>query len=89
VDLFFGGAAVDVEPDVSMAAGTSDGYARGFAATDLDGDTLPDFVVGRWVTDYQGMGEVAIHRGSSGYATPAMVLSGAAPRDAFGAKIGR
>jgi hypothetical protein len=72
-----------------MAAGTSDGYARGFAATDLDGDTLPDLAFGRWITDYQGKGEVAIYRGSQGYAAPALVLTGATPRDAFGAKIGR
>jgi hypothetical protein len=89
VDVFFGGATFDTVADVTFAAGTSDGYARGFAATDLDGDTLPDFVVGRWVTNYAGMGEVAIHRGSNGYSTPSLVLSGSAARDAFGAKIGR
>jgi hypothetical protein len=89
VELFFGGATVDAQADEGMGLGTSDGYARGFAATDLDGDTLPDLAFGRWITNYQGRGEVAIYRGSAGFAAPALVLTGAAAGDAFGAKIGR
>jgi hypothetical protein len=89
VDVFFGGAAMDETPDVTIGAGTSDPDARGFAATDLDGDTLPDLIVGRWVTDYTGMGEVAIFPGSGGYAAPSVILSGKAPQDLFGAKVAR
>ena len=89
VDLFLGGTTVDTSADFTLAAGTSDPSARGFAAADLDGDTLPDIVVGRWVTDYHGMGEVAIFPGSGGYASPSLILSGGAPGDFFGAKIAR
>jgi hypothetical protein len=89
VDVFFGGATLDTDPDVTVAAGPSDPNARGFAAIDLDGDMLPDLVIGRWVTDYQGVGQVAIYPGSGGYTTAALTLSGAAPGDSFGAKIAR
>jgi hypothetical protein len=89
VDVFFGGSAPDTTADVTIAAGTSDPSPRGFAATDLDGDAIPDLVVGRWVTNESGMGQVSIFRGSSGYATPAVTLSGLAPRDFFGATIAR
>jgi hypothetical protein len=89
VDLFLGGPTVDTSADFTLPAGTADPSARGFAAADLDGDTLPDMVVGRWVTDYHGMGEVAIFPGSGGYGSPSLILSGAAPQDFFGAKIAR
>ena len=89
VDIFFGGPTMDTAPDVTVGAGPSDPSPRGFAATDLDGDTLPELIVGRWVTDSSGKGEVAIFRGSDGYAAPSLVLSGEAPGDFFGAKIAR
>ena len=50
---------------------------------------LPDLVIGRWVTDYQGIGQVVIYPGSRGYAAAALTLSGARPGDFFGAKIAR
>jgi hypothetical protein len=90
VDVFFGGTTVHTTADITLPSGTSDPSPRGFAAADLDGDGLPDLVTGRWATDYHGMSDVAIFRGRDGYASsPSLVLSGAAPGDFFGAKIGR
>lgn len=55
---------------------------------DLDGDSLPDFVVGRWVTDYHRVGQAVIFRGQDDYAAPAVTLSGTAG-DWFGTEIAR
>ncbi|HEY7376933.1 MAG TPA: FG-GAP-like repeat-containing protein [Polyangia bacterium] len=90
VDVFFGGSSVATTAGVTVPSGTSDPSPRGFAAADLDGDGLPELITGRWATDYHGMSDVAIFRGQDGYASsPSLVLSGAAPGDFFGAKLGR
>jgi len=41
------------------------------------------------VTDYTGIGDVAIFRARDGYASPSIILTRAAPGDTFGAKIAR
>ena len=89
VDVYFGGPAPDTTADLTIAAGTSDGSPRGFAATDLDGDTRPDLVVGQWVTDYQGVGQVSIFAGRENYLRPSLTLSGSSRGDFFGAAIAR
>jgi hypothetical protein len=56
---------------------------------DLDGDSRPDLLVGRLVTNDQGTGLVDVALGVQGLANTAVTLSGAAPGDQFGAVIGR
>ena len=70
VDLFFGGATIDAVADVTLQGGAPSAWGRGFAATDVDGDTLPDLIIGNWQAN-----NVQVFLGKHGYTTPAITLS--------------
>ena len=89
VDLFRGGAAAATSPWVTHQAGPAAAAQRGLAVRDLDGDARPDLLVGRFVTDDQGMGLVDVVLGAQGYAAATLSFSGVAAADEFGAVIGR
>jgi hypothetical protein len=89
VDLFRGGATAATSAWITHQAGPATAYRRGLAVRDLDGDSRPDLLVGRFVTDDQGIGLVDVVLGVQGYSTAAVTLSGAAAGDEFGAVIGR
>jgi hypothetical protein len=89
VDLFRGGAAAATSPWATHQAGPATESRRGLAVRDLDGDSRPDLLVGRFVTDVKGIGLVDVVLGAQGYSTAAVTLSGSAAGDEFGAVIGR
>jgi len=89
VDIFLGGATASALPAFTHKAGPASEGKRGLAVRDLDGDSQPDLLVGRLVTDDRGMGLVDVALGARGLANTAVTLAGAAPGDQFGAVIGR
>ncbi len=89
VDVFLGGTTAATSPAFTHAAGPAAESRRGLAVRDLDGDSHPDLLVGRFVTDDQGPGLVDVALGAHGLTNTAVTLSGAAAGDGFGAVIGR
>jgi hypothetical protein len=89
VDIFLGGSTASGAPAFTHQAGPAVDGKRGLAVRDLDGDSRPDLLVGRFGTDAHGMGLVDVALGVRGLQTTEVTLSGAAPGDLFGAVIGR
>jgi hypothetical protein len=89
VNVYFGGAAADTTPDLSLQS-PEPGDLFGTVVVgigDINGDGYGDFAVGAPAAD-AGRGKVYVYLGaSSPSTTPALVLSGTAPGDLFGSAI--
>jgi len=90
--IYFGGAAPDATPDLTLTgAAVDDQFGIAVAgAGDVNGDGYADVIVGAWLNDAGGTNAgraYVFFGGATPDATPDLVLTGAAAGDTFGYSV--
>jgi hypothetical protein len=89
VTVFRGGPGPSATEAFSHVAGPATRERLGLGACDLDGDSLPELLVGRQFTGFPGLGGVDVVQGVPSTDGVTMFWTSHMPGDAFGAAIAR